>query len=284
MGELPGLLLPVTVEKPWGREVWYSGVEARGESLVRTGEGDMPLSEFLHACGRTLPVILLKSLQPTKGSLYLEVHETKSEVYIIDRIDATSGRMLLGACPAKRAELGDAALRDALLDTASRAEAGAVGIDAVQAFMRAVDLHPGDAVTIPPRVPHSLLQGVHVIEFQTPVFERKILAASQPVVTQGGWDSEDAVSAMDLSAQGTLTSPAESTSEVIARPPGFTVTRHRLSAGETFTVPAWAVTWMADGRVECGGVSFTDRTAFVAPTAILLQAVGSAEVLVGAEA
>ena len=97
----------------------------------------------------------------------------------MDRIDAAAGRLLLGASPEQRARLGDAAFRPALLDAARRAEAGQVGIDAVQAFMNPVPLRVGDAVTIPPRVPHSLQKGVHVIEFQTPVFERKILAAGQ---------------------------------------------------------------------------------------------------------
>ena len=85
----PCALRPVTVPKPWGREVWYSGVEARGESGVCTTAGVEPLSQYLGERGRTEPVILLKALQATTGDLYLEVHETKSEVYVVDRIDGS---------------------------------------------------------------------------------------------------------------------------------------------------------------------------------------------------
>ena len=282
--EQPASLRPVTVEKPWGREVWYTGVEARGESGVRTSSGTVRLPQYLAAHGRSKPVILLKTLQPTIGNLYLEIHETKSEVYIVDRIDDAAGRMLLGASPDQRARLGDAAFRPALLDAARRAEAGEVGIDAVQAFMKPVPLRVGDAVTIPPRVPHSLQKGVHVIEFQTPVFERKILAASQPVVTQSGWDSEDAVAAMDLGAQAYVTSPGDGAVETIARASGFSVSRFRLDAGSSFAVPAWSVGWVVRGEIEGAGSKIQGTTAFLAPSECELRSTDDAEVLLATEA
>ena len=283
VGRRPDALRPVAVDKPWGREVWYSGVEARGESGVGTDAGVVPLSKYLGDHGRSRPVILLKVLQPTKGSLYLEIHETKSEVYIVDRIDGRQGCMLLGASPGKRTQLGDAAFRQALLDAARRVEVGEFGIDAVQAFMNPVPLRVGDTVTIPPRVPHSLQEGVHVIEFQNPVFERKILAASQPVVTQHGWDSEDAVAAMDLCARPDVTSAGHRAVETIARASGFSVSRFRLDGGAAFEVPAWSVGWIVRGEIEGAGSRFHGRMAFVAPTVCELRSTGDAEVLLAME-
>ena len=48
-------------------------------------------------------------------------------------------------------------------------------------LLASTELRVGDVVTIPPGTPHSLLRGVTVVEFQTPVFERRILAATGPV-------------------------------------------------------------------------------------------------------
>ena len=283
MAEDPSPLRPVTVAKPWGREVWHSGMEARGESGVRTPAGVVPLSRYLRERGREEPVILLKTLQATEGNLYLEVHETKSEVYVVDRIGAR-GRMLLGLRPAVLDRMGDAAFRAAVREAAGKAESGEADIEAVQAFMHPVDLRVGDAVTIPSRVPHSLLKGVEVIEFQTPVFERKILAASQPVATQKGWDIDAAVAAMDLSVQPTVESRQDDGTQTIARAPDFTVARHRLPSGSTFTVPPWSVGWVVFGTLACAGHRFQARTAFLAPAASELRAETEAEVLVAAEA
>ena len=281
MTESPCALRPVAVAKPWGREVWYSGVEARGESGVCTTAGVEPLSQYLGERGRTKPVILLKVLQATTGNLYLEVHETKSEVYVVDRI---GGRMLLGPRPEILARLGEAAFRAGVRQAARKAEAGKVVIEAVQSFMNPVDLRPGDAVTIPLRVPHSLLSGVHVIEFQTPAFERRILAASQPVVTQQGWDVDAAVAAMDLSVQPGVESRKNAAIRVIARAPDFAVTRYRLTSGDSFSVPPWSLGWVVHGEVRCRDRRFQERTAFLAPAAAELGAGTDAEVLLATEA
>ena len=243
----------------------------------------VPLSQYLGERGRTKPVILLKALQPTTGNLYLEVHETKSEVYVVDRIDG-GGRMLLGPRPEVLARLGDAAFRAAVRQAARKAEAGKAAIDAVQSFMNPVDLYLGDAVTIPSRVPHSLLRGVHVIEFQTPAFERKILAASQPVVTQHGWDIDAAVATMDLSVQPSVESPKDDGIQVIAQAPDFAVTRYRLAAGGSFGVPPWSLGWVVRGEVRNRDHRFQARTAFLAPSAAELRAGTDAEVLLAMEA
>lgn len=282
MTEGPAALRPVAVAKPWGREVWYSGVEARGESGVCTTAGVEPLSHYLGERGRTKPVILLKALQPTRGNLYLEVHETKSEVYVVDRIDGR-GRMLLGPRPDVLARMGEAAFRAAARRAAGKAEAGEAGIEAVQSFMNPVELRPGDVVTIPLRVPHSLLKGVHVIEYQTPVFERKILAASQPVATQQGWDVDAAVAVMDLSVLPTIGSPQQNGTSVIARTPDFTVTRHKLANRKAFGVTPWSVGWVVRGTLCCGELRFQARTAFLAPAPAEMHAEAEAEVLVATE-
>lgn len=278
----PCALRPVAVAKPWGREVWYSGVEARGESAVCTTAGLVPLSRYLRERGRTKPVILLKTLLASTGNLYLEVHETKSEVYVVDEIDG-KGRMLLGPRPEVLARLGEAAFREAVRRAAGQAEAGEAAIEAVQSFMNPVDLHPGDAVTIPRRVPHSLLKGVHVIEFQTPVFERKILAASQPVVTQQGWDVDAAVAAMELAVQPGVESPEGDGIQVIARAPDFAVTRYRVDCGDSFGVPPWSLGWVVHGDLRCRDHYFHARTALLAPAATELVAATEAEVLLATE-
>ena len=282
VAEDPSTLQPVTVAKPWGREVWYSGVEARGESGVCTTAGVEPLSQYLVERGRTKPVILLKALQATRGNLYLEVHESKSEVYVVDRIDGT-GRMLFGPRPEVLDRMGEAAFRAAVREAAGEAEAGEAAIEAVQSFMNPVELHAGDAVTIPLRVPHSLLKGVHVIEFQTPVFERKILAASQPVVTQQGWDVDAAVAAMDLSVEPIISSPDEGGVSAIARTADFTVARHRVPKRSAFGVTPWSVGWVVRGALRCREHRFQARTAFLAPVAAEMRAEAEAEVLVATE-
>jgi hypothetical protein len=89
----PLVLQPCFVDKPWGREVWYTGIEKRGRSLVRSDSGT---TELPYALGM-FPValvgmeerapILLKALEPLPqevlGDLYLEVHQEKWEVYVV---------------------------------------------------------------------------------------------------------------------------------------------------------------------------------------------------------
>ena len=281
----PAQLLPVTVRKPWGREVWYSGIEQRGESLVRQGPKSIPLARYLGAHGRRRPVTLLKTLHPDAGNLYLEVHAEKSEVYIVDAVDASrwpeGGRMLLGINEAKRTK-GDRAFRERLLAAAKAAESSR-RIDAVQAFMSAVPLAVGDAVAIPPRVPHSLLEGVSVVEFQTPVFERKILAASQPVVTQQGWDSAAAVQMMDLSSRPCVRPASKAGRQALSSGAAFSVTRHRVAEGDALSVSPWSVGWIVAGELSQGETRFGARSAWIAPARAELRAVAATEVLVADE-
>ena len=80
-------------KKPWGREGWYTGIEKRGVSRVRTASGttDLPYALGMFPVpltgGEKPEIILLKTLDPLPtavlGDLYLEVHETKWETYLV---------------------------------------------------------------------------------------------------------------------------------------------------------------------------------------------------------
>lgn len=85
------------VEKPWGREGWYTGIEKRGLSRVRTSSGstDLPYALGMFPVPlvgeREVPPILLKTLEPLPeavyGDLYLEVHREKWETYVVLSLD-----------------------------------------------------------------------------------------------------------------------------------------------------------------------------------------------------
>lgn len=276
-------LEPALVPKPWGREDWFSGVEARGESRVRSGDATMPLSEYLAAHGRPTPLVLLKVLRPTRGDLYMEVHETKHEVYVVDAVDPTlrpsGGAMLLGANRWARVALGNDAFRLALRFRAESAEAGRGRAEDVATLLESTELRVGDVVTIPPGTPHSLLRGVTVVEFQTPVFERRILAATGPVTTQAGWDVAEAVAAMNWDAAPAVARGGGS--GVVAETADFAVVR--LADGACRTVPRWSVGWVAAGKAVVGGCRFAARTAFVTAESALVRCAAGAVVYVAVE-
>ena len=80
------------IPKPWGREIWYTGIEARGVCTA----GGAPLPVVLHALNLlglapAEPPILLKILdpfsQPVLGDLYYELHREKQEVYVVTAVD-----------------------------------------------------------------------------------------------------------------------------------------------------------------------------------------------------
>ena len=94
----PMTLAPVQVRKPWGKEIWHTGVEARGQASVSAEGLEIPLPWLLSlaprrlAGGRPRDLILLKELhphpQPVFGDLYFEVHRRKREAYIVTHLDA----------------------------------------------------------------------------------------------------------------------------------------------------------------------------------------------------
>lgn len=254
--EHPIPLQPVHIAKPWGHELWFSGMEARGVSRVGSASANLGLPDLLALApswfGGAPAILLLKILAPHAhsefGELYLELHEQKREVYVATDIDAALwpdgvGGARLGIAAAVRHAYDDAALRralrnviaeyetirrqiDAVLDQLRRAlgmevDAPLALADAVAlaqrvpehmrrreqtaraAMQRFLHVHPlrvGDVLAIPPRVPHALLPGVRVVEFQSPVYERRILAFGQKVLTQPHWDTDAAIAGMELDA------------------------------------------------------------------------------------
>lgn len=102
---------PLTVPKPWGKEIWYTGVEARGVcEVVTPNRSRVPLPHLELALGIARPesasaLPLVKELDPSPfhflGELYTELHEQKAEVYVVTAIDRAlyprgAGRVRLG--------------------------------------------------------------------------------------------------------------------------------------------------------------------------------------------
>lgn len=263
----PVSLVPVMVAKPWGREVWYSGVEARGESEVRQDGATMPLSAYLHETGWA-EIVLLKELHATAGDLYLEVHETKSEVYVA----RGPGRLQHGMNQALRRRHGDdAEFRRAFLRAAEAYERGAVGREAVDAFVAEREFSGGDVVAVEPWTPHSLQQGAWVVEFQTPVFERLVLASNRPVATQDQWDTGRALSRITLDPP-TATAPESVASDVerLAAARGFGVWRARGAVRLPDGVP-YVVGLVLDGVAVVGGERMEGGFLAPAPVSVCVR-------------
>lgn len=118
----PLALEPVEIAKPWGREIWFTGIEARGQSGVRAEGGVLPLPWLLSIAGGEIlgnpahSLQLLKILDPLPdplyGDLYFELHEKKQEVYVVTSVDERvwprgRGAIRYGFDPEVRAEYPD---------------------------------------------------------------------------------------------------------------------------------------------------------------------------------
>ena len=294
----PVKLEPVAIAKPWGREIWHSAIEARGESTVRTAAGSVPLSQYLEAAGIEAPVVLLKVLDPDPtpvlGDLYFEVHERKRELYVVTAIDPTAwpdgcGRIRLGMNQARRRTYGnDAAFRAAYLEAVRAYERERRAIDRgerpsgdaerekralMEAFTAWSPLRIGDVVTLPPWMPHALQHGVRVVEFQTPTYERRIISFAQRVVTQGHWDSEEAIARMSLDPP-----PSSSFEEVapgverVAAFDDFGVWRAALLPHRPVALPPdapYALCMAIGGAVQVGDLRLAAEQACLVPRASL---------------
>lgn len=263
----PWQLAPVEIPKPWGKEIWYTGIEARGQAAVRGEIGVVPLPWILAIFpqGRNRPLILLKVLDPLPdevyGDLYFELHEEKQEVYVVTHVDSQAwpdrvGRIQLGFDPDKRREFADdEAFKKAYLASVERYRQVRCALDKkldelrlknqvdlqapvpsqqmclwieqlakdaanqslmalerslrneMNGFINHLPLVVGDTLAIPQRVPHALQHGVRVVEFQTPVYERKILSFAQKVLTQSDWDTEQAMALVDMDLCARIPSP-----------------------------------------------------------------------------
>ncbi|HEB26914.1 MAG TPA: hypothetical protein ENI05_03925 [Porticoccus sp.] len=115
----PLILEPVSIAKPWGQEIWYTGIEARGVSRVSDGTSSVPLPWLLSVAPCRLAadseknINLLKILDPLPeavyGDLYFELHKEKREVYVVTHIDKDAwpegvGAIRFGFNPEYRAE------------------------------------------------------------------------------------------------------------------------------------------------------------------------------------
>lgn len=115
----PLALAPISLPKAWGNEVWYTGIEARGQSQVSAQGCSIPLPWLLALAPRRLvadqarELLLLKILDPfaaaVYGDLYFEVHQNKREVYLVTHIDKHAwggeiGGIRYGFNPQKRAK------------------------------------------------------------------------------------------------------------------------------------------------------------------------------------
>ncbi|HEY8940509.1 MAG TPA: hypothetical protein VIM59_09975 [Cellvibrio sp.] len=113
----PWELVPVYIPKPWGQEIWFTGIEARGQAAVKCDEGSIPLPWILAVFPQAeRSLILLKVLDPLPdevyGDLYFELHEEKQEVYVVTSINEDAwpdgtGSIQLGFSPDKRGNYTD---------------------------------------------------------------------------------------------------------------------------------------------------------------------------------
>jgi len=240
-------LAPEYIAKPWGREIWYTGVERRGVCGFASGGACTPipwLQAALPGAVAGVPgeaLVLLKILDPLPhpvlGDLYFELHERKQEVYVVTHINSDAwpdgiGYIRQGFDPRVvaryqsqeqfRADYLGAVLAyeslrrelDILADGGGTPDSAQIARENLlrERMDSFTCMHPvrvGDVVRVPPLVPHALQHGVRAVEFQTPTYERKIVSFAQKVVTQDHWDSREAVAKMQL------TPPAQAPHRVI---------------------------------------------------------------------
>ena len=269
-------LVPVSVPKAWGREIWFTGIEERGVVGVGTASAQVPLPWVMAArrghFGSVAAPVLVKVLAPSSsadtGDLYFEVHEHKEEVYVVAAVDQACwpdrcGRMRYGFDPAQRKRLGDTGFRMAFA-TAAQANAraqralaasGARGPahdearatvrrtrDRLQGFVNDRVLEVGEVVRVPPGLPHGLMHGVRAVEIQTPSYERDVLYAAQPLAPTDSLPILERLEQVrmdvpdDAPAKEASPAPGVRTGR-IARMSDFDVHRFALDAGAVATLP-----------------------------------------------
>ena len=274
-------LEPLSIPKPWGQEIWYTGIEERGVCQFVDGHRRTPIPWLQaavpdHALGPPgTPPVLLKildpSAEPVTGDLYFELHDEKREVYVVTHVDPEAwpdgvGAIRYGFDPERVAAAGsDNAFRAQYLEAVRAYERVRRALDALppgeeasadvlseearlranmDAFTAMRPLRVGDVVRVPLLLPHSLQHGVRTVEFQTPVYERQILSFAQKVLTQDHWDTAEAVQRM------TLVAPPPEPFDPIAEQPGMLV--ERIVDFEDFEVCrarlAGTVSWLPSGN------------------------------------
>lgn len=317
----PWLLTPIHIPKPWGQEIWYTGIEARGQANVVGDCGDIPLPWLLELMAGLIGLrdkcdpILLKVLDPLPdevyGDLYFELHQEKQEVYVVTHIDEKAwpegiGAIQLGfSAQARQRYKTDNEFKQAYLNSVNAYERVrrlldhklderkvAAGIEptqplttsqlidwistlaqqtenkelinrevelrnAMNSFAQVFPLAVGDVITVPRLVPHALQHGVRVVEFQTPVYERKILSFAQKVLTQAHWDTQEALELVDLDIAGfqlpeLLSATPQLRIERIVNFNDFAVRRIKLDGQHTFSGDVYCVLMVLQGRLTLG--------------------------------
>ncbi|TNF03759.1 MAG: hypothetical protein EP323_07275 [Gammaproteobacteria bacterium] len=330
----PLKLKPVAIPKPWGQEIWYTGIEQRGLSLVTDGVSSVPLPWALSVLPQTLvaghecSINLLKILDPLPeevfGDLYFELHEEKREVYVVTHVNQQAwpdgvgsirfgfDEKIIADYETEEAFKQDylAAVKtyestrreiDARLDEYRLAEG--VGLNdpvsasqlkawlaqlpealltresqlrkAMNRFTSLLPLRVGDVVKVPLLTPHALQHGVRTVEFQTPVYERQILAFAQKVLTQSHWDSGSAVEIMSLDkpAASDLTILTDNDNyrlEEVVSFDDFKVERLTLfvSGDRQYQLPEtgnYALLMSVDGELHVGGQKLSPEEAMLVP-------------------
>lgn len=318
----PWLLSPIHISKPWGQEIWYTGIEARGQAGVVTEAGDLPLPWLLELMTITIgleqsaPPVLLKVLDPLAdevyGDLYFELHQQKQEVYVVTHIDKRAwptgvGAIQLGFAAELREQYpNDEVFKQAYLGVVKEYESirskidrqldeikrdAGVGINepvtstlltkwinelsqlaenkalfsaehelrkTMNSFVASHPLVLGDVVAVPKRVPHALQHGVRVVEFQTPVYERKILSFGQKVLTQSHWDTEEALELVNLDfsqlqASELLVDSSVLRIERIVNFNDFEVRRVQFEGGYDFHGDTYFILMVLDGQLILNG-------------------------------
>lgn len=336
----PFRLQPVHIPKPWGQEIWYTGIEARGVSQVISETGLTPLSWAIaldqqQILGSHNQLNLLKVLDPLPdevfGDLYFELHEEKREVYIVTNVDEQAwpdgiGAIRFGFSKNKRQEfsteedflfayrdavrkyqtvrreiderLDDFRVRDGLtLHQSVSAAQTQQWLAAVpkalcnsektlriemDSFTAIRDLRVGDVLAVPLRTPHALQHGVRTVEFQTPVYERKILSFAQKVLTQDHWDTEAALQLARLDSPDAAEFPVlldvdGVKIEQIVQFDDFTVQRIYLASNASYvceTTHSYALLMAVVGRVVCDAKMLESEQAVLIPCSaksVLLQ-------------
>lgn len=310
-------LCPVSIPKPWGQEIWYTGIESRGQALAGIAGASVPLAWLLAAFPRMLTgsdgrgLVLLKILDPLPtevyGDLYLELHEEKREVYVVTHVSPSAwpngtGAIRYGASPQQLAASGDIeAYKAAFLKAIRQYEhvrrqidqqLDAIGGDRetallsvpaalreeevalreqMNAFTALKPLRVGDVVKVPLNFPHSLQHGVRTVEFQTPVYERKILSFAQKVLTQSHWDSEYAIEHMvfeePVSDLEQIDAGSWGHEERIVSFPDFEVRRICLNSGASYVLKTdgYALAMGILGEVNVPGAALGPEQAVLLP-------------------
>lgn len=340
----PWQLQPVHIPKPWGQEIWYTGIEARGVSQVISETGVTPLPwaialDHQRVLGQHQKPNLLKILDPLPdeiyGDLYFELHEQKREVYIVTHVDENAwsngvGAIRFGFSDAKRVLFESdedfmAAYRAAVkeyravrceIDTQLDVLRQQQGIDLnetvsasqlkqwlievsqdlrakeialrsyMDSFTASRELRVGDVLAVPLLTPHALQHGVRTIEFQTPVYERKILSFAQKVLTQNHWDTDEALQLAQLHIPVDEVFPVLHNAdgvqiEQIVAFDDFTVQRIYLAPGTEYcclTGNSYALLITVLGQVQCGCILLQPEQAVLLPLSakqVLLQNSGS---------